>query len=117
MYFQRGGNKCTHFLNEVPVLMTSGPTHSPIENISDKIGETSARRGFGGEAYFNYNKDDHMYGPMSGGWSNVNGNAEFLRWEELKGTLMRDIENKCAQDLKESPIDLCDNIINADCEE
>lgn len=97
--------------------MTSRPTHSPISNAPNEIGKTSARRGYGGEAYFNYDIDDHKYGPLSGGWSNVNGNAEFLRFVELNGTLMRKIENKCAQDLKESPIDLCDDIINDDCHE
>ena len=97
--------------------MTSHPTLSPIKNLPDGIKETSAERGYGGEAYFNYDRDDLQYGPSSDGWSNVKGNAESRRYEELNGTLRRDFDNKCTLNMKQSPIDLCGDLINADCNE
>lgn len=110
---------CEIFLNGGLVTVTSHPTLPPSQDIPDDIGKisTSAELGYGGEAYFNYDKDDLQYGPSSGGWSNVKGNAEFQRYEEMNGTLRRDLHNKCTRNMKQSPIDLCGDLINADCSE
>jgi hypothetical protein len=58
-----------------------------------------------------------MYGPKFGGWKNVTGNPEYLRWEALSDQHLRSLINKCDNGYGQSPIDLCENYLNAECME
>lgn len=70
----------------------------------------------GGVGYFNYNTNDKRYGPKR--WGNVKNNPEYKRYLELSNTLRRNLRNKCNwSNINQSPIDLCENKINKECEE
>lgn len=71
----------------------------------------------GGIGYFNYNINDNNFGPNTG-WGKVKENPEHLRYQELSSTLKRSLVNKCDwRNINQSPIDLCENKINNDCDE
>ncbi len=94
--------------------MAPAPTLPATSTAPTPITKTAAR----GESqgYFNYNINDNKYGPN--GWGEVSDNPEFKRYEELIGTLKRSLVNKCAWlKVNQSPIDLCENKINNDCDE
>ncbi len=79
--------------------------------------EETTNAPIGGIGYFNYNNSDPIYGP-SDGWGSVRDNPELLRYEELLPTLRRSLINKCNwNNVRQSPIDLCENKINNDCHE
>ncbi len=110
VWVDRGLRSCESFRdsrNTVP------PTASPIDN-SPVYSATTAP--IGGVGYFNYNMTDSTYGPSA--WGNVRENAEYLRYNELAGTLKRSLVNKCDwKNVNQSPIDLCENKINNSCDE
>lgn len=60
MHYQRGVNKCQIILHEGPVTMTSPPAPPPLKifQITSETPNTSAERGYKGEVYFNYDRDD-----------------------------------------------------------
>lgn len=69
----------------------------------------------GGIGYFNYDNEDWEFGPKN--WSKVRNNAEYLRHELLSKTLRRSLENKCGRENQQSPIDLCEDLVNNECYE
>ena len=114
--------------NETPpilteAIVTTAPSSAPQNKLiqvptspilTEAIVTTATR---GGVGYFNYNMNDNKYGPRRG-WGNVRLNPEHLRYQELLGTLKRSLVNKCEwNNINQSPIDLCENKINNDCDE
>ena len=108
-YIQRERKRCLSLNTIIPV---TEPTGSPVAPTKSDWEYQAPRGGIG---YFNYNKRDTTYGPNN--WGRVRENAEHLRYKELSETLQRSLVNKCDTDAKQSPIDLCDNLINSDCKE
>lgn len=101
VWIDRGLRSCIPFLyNSVTATNVTAVETAPV----------------GGIEYFNYNESDKMYGPTN--WGRVRNNAEYLRYNELKGTLKRSLVNKCnRKSVSQSPIDLCDDKINNECYE
>lgn len=89
---------------EAPISIPSGsPTSSANLN-----------RGRGKAGYFNYDPNDEVYGPLH--WGSIQDNSEYLRYVELSDTLQRSLVNKCERkDILQSPIDICEDKINAEC--
>lgn len=95
-------NHLTNQTNDELFAPTVNPSYHPISNSQ--------------EGYFNYDPMDDVYGPSN--WGEVRNNPEFLRYEELSDTLMRSLANKCdREDILQSPIDICEHKINAECYE
>ena len=68
----------------------------------------------GGIGYFNYDPTDEVFGPYH--WGSVQNNSEYYRYLELSETLQRSLANKCErEDVLQSPIDICEDKINAEC--
>jgi len=113
-FIEREGHRCLYLNGQVkPTPVTPPPTYSPIALPAD-IGDHSAPRG--GTGYFNYNPVDNVYGPSF--WGDVKDNPEHIRYQELMPTLQRSLRNKCEKSSsKQSPIDVCEDKINAECEE
>ena len=133
------GRKCIEFDENGPLSVaptqfslpvTYSPSHAPTPGDSSSGDSSSGDYEVGGPGYFNYNPNDKDFGPgklidednleyVDIGWRNVRDNPEHLRWKELQPTHKRDLPNVCAKpDLKrQSPIDLCENVINAECKE
>jgi len=114
-------NGCRTF-RSINVQATSGPTSPPISSVKTSFPTSSipAIDGvtpIGGIGYFNYNPNDSQYGPLLSGWKNVNGNAQFIRWKALSDQHQRSLVNKCDGGVGQSPIDLCENYLNANCME
>ena len=110
LWIERGGSKCVVF------QLILRPSHLPSSMPSTPKITTSAPRG--GVGYYNYDINDDEYGPKSGGWGDVKDSYEFQRYKELSGTLKRSFINKCDwKHVNQSPIDLCEDKINSDCQE
>ena len=108
---QREGDRC-HLLN-IRVPTVSHPTPAPFGNPQTIIGRPAPR---GGTGYLNYDISDEKYGPKA--WEEVSNNPEYFRYKELSNTLRRPLYNKCgSSQVNQSPIDLCENIINDKCNE
>lgn len=113
--------RCKKFSSE-SVQVTSGPTSPPMSSARTSFPTAALSRSNGttprgGTGYFNYDPIDSQYGPMFGGWKTVTGNAEYLRWKALSDQHQRSLANKCDSSFGQSPIDLCENYLNADCME
>jgi len=114
-------NRCRTF-SSVNAQVTSGPSSPPISFARTSFPTTAllpsnGTTPRGGPGYFNYNPSDSQYGPMFGGWKSVTGNAQYLRWKALSDQHQRSLANKCDNSIGQSPIDLCENYLNADCME
>ena len=111
--------QCRTF-RSVKVQVTSTPSSPPIYSATTSFptaalplsDDTTPRGGLG---YFNYDPSDSAYGPVNNGWKTVTGNAEYKRWLALSDQHERSLSNKCDSSFGQSPIDLCDNYLNADC--
>lgn len=111
-----GRGRCYAFQSSSNPSPASEPVNIPTATTSSTTIITTAPRG--GVGYFNYDIDDNKYGPNNDGWGNVRDNPEHLRYEELSSTLRRSLINKCNwKNIHQSPIDLCENKINNDCDE
>ena len=110
MYDSRGERRCITFAKVTP---GKNPSLKP----SSTHPATSTPHAFyqDGEGYFNYDPYSE-YGPDNN-WGRIRNNAEHLRYKELSGTQQRDLTNKCNRNNFQSPIDLCEDKINAECHE
>jgi len=111
---QRENRRCILMNNPASdqLANTQSPTASPIEN---RVPVSTFNAPRGGIGYFNYNPADSRYGPNN--WRDVTNNPEFLRYKELEGTHQRSLVNRCNDQSRQSPIDLCEHKINSVCEE
>ena len=113
IFIQREGRKCVFFDSSGGALPSTSPPTIPLPQATNVFDDMTAPRG--GQGYFNYDLSDALFGPNQ--WKNVKNNPEHLRFIELKDTHKRNLENNCHHDSKQSPIDLCENKINAQCDE
>lgn len=115
IFIQRQGKRC-HLLtrDSRPSTFPPSTNTSPSvpTNTSPSVPTDDEKKGQG---YFNYNPYDAKYGPNN--WGNVKRNPEHLRFIELGETHDRDLGNRCGLGSKQSPIDLCENKVNAQCDE
>ena len=110
---QREGERCIFLGNNPNGNIRPPPTSKPIESLPTIPIHNAPR---GGPGYFNYDPKDNDYGPTA--WNEVRNNHEYERYQELKQALQRPLLNKCnSLQSNQSPIDLCENIVNDDCKE
>jgi hypothetical protein len=111
---QRENRRCIVMNNPASeqFSITQSPTSAPVE-LPILPPEFNAPRG--GIGYFNYNDADSRYGPNN--WRDVVNNPEHLRYKELEGTHQRSLINRCNDNSRQSPIDLCEHKINSECQE
>ena len=131
--FVQNGSRCIGFLASSRIISPQAPTVAPQQNslqgsyniednnkgseeIKSPLVPTETLAPREGVGYFNYNMNDNRYGPS--GWGSVRNNPEYMRYLELSNTLKRSLRNKCNwRHINQSPIDLCENKINKECEE
>lgn len=106
---QREKNACLPFKSDSK--QTEAPSLLPSDNPIISVNLNKKRETVG---YFNYDPNDEAYGPLH--WGSVQNNSEYRRYVELSDTLQRSLVNKCERkDVLQSPIDICEDKINAEC--